>query len=289
MIVSSFEQAKTHLPSVNTALLNSERLNDFFQRAQEWLTEHIIGDAIEQNLEAAPAQNEPDIHARLRLMARRLISELGLRMAVPEMDLQLSEAGFVVQNNQQFSPASQQRVDRLIATLDERMTWDCDAMVRYLVENSSPRTTYTGWRGTEQYAYLTQAFTPSLEAAVRAGLKPLPGQNPIRWTEFIDMMPDIAQAIRNVAAPYVSEAEIDRLLELYRDNDTLSVHKRAIKHLAAVGVLEVSDQHSMAVRAAIHARKVMLAAPSYFTAFYESDAVELQKTSFGDGPSFNGL
>lgn len=286
MIVNSLETAKKYLPSLNTALLSDNRLDDFFSRGQEWAKERILGEGVVQTLESVT--DEDQTHGRLHMMVSRLISELGLSTAVAEMDLQLSEAGFVVQNNQQMSPASQQRVDRLVASLEDRIAWDCDAIVKYLIKHSFEHDPYEDWRGSEQYDYLTQAFTPTLEEAVRAGLK-LPEQPTVTWPYFHAMMPEMAQSIRNVASMYVSEAEIDRLLELYRDGETLLVHKRAIRHLAAVGVLEMSEKHSMAVRAAIHARQVMLPNQEFFLAFAASDAVNLDKTSFGEGPSFNCL
>lgn len=287
MIVNGLETAKKYLPSLNTSLLNDNRLEDFFRREQEWTTRSILGEDIEQSLESVT--DEDLTHGPFRIMVGRLISELGFRMAVAEMDLQLSEAGFVVQNNQQFSPASQQRVDRLVASLEERIAWDCDAIVKYLIKHSAPHGTYENWRGSEAFAYLTQAFTPTLEEAVRAGFKAVPGTDKIPWTDFLDRLPEMAQAIRNVASPYVSEAEIDRLLKLYRGEDLLSVHRRAIEHLRKAGILELFGLSDAAVREAIMARKIMLNNQRMFTAFAASDVVTLAKTSFGNGPSFNCL
>lgn len=286
MIVSNLEQAKAYLPSVNTLVAN-DRLTDFFRRAQEWVSEKIIGTDIEGTLEIDIPENTPDPHARLRMIVSRVICEMAYLTALAELDLQLSEAGFVVQSNQMVSPASQQRMDRLVASLKERMMSDCDSLVRYLIKNSVARAAYDDWRGTEQYAYLTQAFTPTMEDAVRSTMT---GEDaPSTWPDFHGLLPEMAQAIQNVAAPYVSQEELARLIELYRDGETLNVHNRAIGHLRRVAVKETLGDHAGAVMAAIQARKVMVANEGSFPDFAASDRRTLDTVNFGNGPSMNCL
>lgn len=286
MIVSNLEQAKAYLPSVNTLVAN-DRLTDFFRRAQEWVSEKIIGTDIEGTLEIDIPENAPDPHERLRMIVSRVICEQAYLTALAELDLQLSEAGFVVQSNQMVSPASQQRMDRLVNSLKQRMVADCDGLVRYLIKNSRHHDAYDDWRGTEQFAYLTQAFTPTMEEALQSCLR---GEDaPTEWPDFCNLQPEMAQAVQNVAAPYVSQEELERLLELYRDGETLYVHNRAIGHLRRVAVKETMGDHAGAVKAAIQARKVMVANESSFPAFATSDRRTLDTVDFGDGPSMNCL
>lgn len=286
MIVSNLEQAKAYLPSVNTLVAN-DRLTDFFRRAQEWVSEKIIGTDIEGTLEIDIPENATDPHARLRMIVSRVICEQAYLTALAELDLQLSEAGFVVQSNQMVSPASQQRMDRLVNSLKQRMVADCDGLVRYLIKNSRHHDAYDDWRGTEQFAFLTQAFTPTMEEALQSCLRG--ADAPTTWPDFHGLLPEMAQAVQNVAAPYVSQEELARLLELYRDGETLNVHNRAIGHLRRVAVKETLGDHAGAVKAAIQARKVMVANESSFPAFAASDRRTLDTVDFGDGPSMNCL
>ncbi len=281
MIVSNLEQAKAYLPSVNTLVAN-DRLTDFFRRAQEWVSEKVIGSDIEEILEIELEGTDP--HERLRTLVSRVICGMAYLDAMAELDLQLSEAGFVVQSNQMVSPASQQRMDRLKTSLQERMATDCDGLVRYLVRYSVDGQNYDYWRGSEQFAYLTQAFMPTMEDAVRSTMNA-----PSTWPDFHDLLPEMAQALRNVAAPYVSREELERLLELYRDGETLNVHNRAIGHLRRVAVKETLGDHIGAVKAAIQARSVMTANESSFPAFAASGRRTLDTVNFGNGPSMNCL
>ena len=135
MILKNITQAQKFLPSLNLTL-ESNRFDDFFSRAQEWLVSHIVGSAIEDVLEADVSIADVDLHKELRTMCRRVIAEKALLDAIPEMDMQLTEAGFAVQDNDDFSPASAQRVDRLLAKMPERIAADVDALVRFLMKTS---------------------------------------------------------------------------------------------------------------------------------------------------------
>lgn len=289
MIVSNLEQAKAYLPSVNTLVAN-DRLTDFFRRAQEWVTAKIIGIDIEDILEIELEGTDP--HERLRMLVSRVICEMAYLDAMSELDLQLSEAGFVVQSNQMVSPASQQRMDRLKVSLQERMATDCDGLVRYLVKHSgtsvgSVAAPYDDWRGTEQYAWLTQALMPTMGVAVQSGLR---GDHaPKAWPDYHDLQPELATAMHRVAAPYVSDEEIVRLVELERDGEALAVHTHAMGQLRRTAALEVAGEHAGAMQAAMAARRVMVMNEDYFPAFAASDRRTLDTVNFGNGPSMNCL
>ena len=91
MILSNINQAQQFLPSLNLTLDN-DRFKDFFRRAQEWLVSHVIGTDIEETLEIDMGVGQDDFHADLRLLWQRVIAEKALLDAIPEMDMQLTEA-----------------------------------------------------------------------------------------------------------------------------------------------------------------------------------------------------
>lgn len=285
MIVSTAAQAQSVLPSINFKV-GPDRLDDFLARSQEWVSAHIIGHDLETALEDPVATGQSDSHPALRSLVTRVISEHAYLAAVPEMDLQLSEAGFVVQNNERMAPASQQRVDRLLENLRERLDADCDALVKYLLDNSSGRKVYESWRGTSQFAYLTEAFIPTM-AIMRQNCRQCPVAH---WQEFHDLIPQLATALRGTVADYISVDEVDELLELYRDEELLAVHKRALRPVRIAVMAEVAGMHDNAVHFAIEARNWMLRHEGDFPAFVESDRYSLPKPfNLGDGTVANLL
>ena len=319
MILSNTKEASKYLPSLNLTVDN-DRLTDFFRRAQEWVTSHIIGTDIEALIDPdlEPEEEEPtepsieetieeieettedateeddneeeDTHAELRTLCQRVIAERALLDGIPELDLQLTEAGFAVQNNDDFSPASQARVDRLLAKMPERIAADTDALVRYLLKNSTgtqqnPKP-YDSWRGTDQFKYLTEAFIPLMEQYNKLAM---PAFKVTTYDEFHAAIPVMAREMMKVADYYVSRREVCRLRELYRDSEALQVHRLAIAELKSVAVAAYAHDSKCARDHASSARDIMLDDPDNFPMFKESPAFKQKTINLDGGKMVNFL
>ena len=286
MIVSKPEQVRKHLPSYNFKV-GPDRLNDFLQRAQEWVTEYIIGESIAADLEAPVQEGHTDQHANLRTLTSRVICEHAYLTAAAEMDLQLSEAGFVVQNSNGVAPASQQRVDRLVQSLGGRMNDDCDALVKYLLKESKGGRLYEEWRGTEQYSYLTQAFTPTMSELRQHSNRQLEGG----WREFLELLPQLNLSMRTTLADYVSIEQVEAMLEIYRDYYGYlgAVHRNVLRWFIMSAMADIDGQTDNAIHFAIEARGYMLLHQADFADFVNSDRFNLPDVDFGEGPVANLL
>ena len=198
MILKNITQAQKFLPSLNLTLENS-RFDDFFSRAQEWLVSHIVGSSIEDVLEADVNITDVDMNEELRTKCQRVIAEKAMLDAIPEMDMQLTEAGFAVQDNDDFSPASAQRVDRLLAKMPERIAADVDALVRYLMKTSIGNGAYGYWRSSEQFKYLTAAFMPLCEeySAYCNGIQ-LDKKPSVNYDDFYAAIPMMGRELRKM-------------------------------------------------------------------------------------------
>ena len=283
MILNNITQAQQFLPSLNLTLENN-RFHDFFLRAQEWLVSHIIGEDIEDVLEMDMNVGQEDIHSELRLKCQRVIAEKALLDAIPEMDMQLTEAGFAVQNNQDFSPASSQRVDRLLAKMPERIANDIDAIVRFLMKTSTGNGAYGYWRSSDQFNYLTAAFVPCFEEYNKIAL---PKAN--TYEAYYAALDTVAREMVKVADYYVSKAEIERLVELYRDGEALQVHRVAIAELKVVGIAAFCGDIAHARNAAVNARETMLGNPDSFPEFKASSAFNSSNINLDGGKMVNFL
>lgn len=289
MILSNTTQATEFLPSLNLSVDNN-RLVSFFRRAQAWLVSHIIGEDMEDVLEIDIPDGATDDHKDLRKLCQCVIAERALLEAAPEMDMQLTEAGFAVQNNDDFSPASAQRVDRLLAKMPERIAADVDALVRFLMKHSIGDGTYIDWRGANQFKYLTTVFMPLCEeyTAYCNGIQ-LDKKPSVNYDDFYAVIPMMGRELRSVADYYVSRAEIDRLVELYRDNDLLEIHRKAIVSLKDCAVAALHYDMNHARNAAIQAREVMLSDPDSFPAFKASPAYNTPTVNLNGGKLVNML
>lgn len=289
MILSNTTQAAEFLPSLNLTLENN-RFTSFFRRAQAWLVSHIIGQDIEELLEIDIPEGTTDDHEALRKLCQCVIAERALLEAIPEMDLQLTEAGFAVQNNDDFSPASAQRVDRLLAKMPERIATDTDALVGYLLKHSTAEEPYDDWRDTDQFRRLTAVFMPSCEEYT-AYCNSLPHKeaHTMDFDEFYNVIPLMTRELREVADYYVSRAEIDRLVDLYRHDSLLEIHRKAIVSLKDCAVAALRYDAKRARNAAIEARDVMMTDPDSFPAFKASPAYNTPTVNLHGGQLVNML
>ena len=291
MLVKDLRQAQSILPSINLKV-DASRLEDFFERAQDWVADCILGDDLIEQLESgSDGSGAEDQDAALRKLTCRVICEMAYLAAVDELNLQLTEAGFVVLNNQNMSPASMQRTDALKQSLQSLVNGDCDALVNHLLKFSLEHSDdghdiYKDWRGIEQYAYLTSAFMPTM-AIMRQNTSETQTQT---WKGFYELIPKMVNALNTTVASYVSADEIETLLELYRDRLLDDNQRKVLRWIRFSVMADISGNHDNACHFAITARNYMIQYESSFREFVNSDRYHLPAPfDFGDGTVANAL
>lgn len=280
MILNGIEEIRKLLPSINLRD-DSTRLDDFISRAQSWVAENIIGTALEEMLEIDIAENAPDDHAQLRLLVKRVIADKAYLAFGDEMNLQLGEAGMVVQHNDNMAAASSERRNSLMASMNDRLDYDCDYLVGMLISASGTDGAYAGWRDTEQYAFLTVAFMPTLKEFKRH----LPPKTNLmqHWEDFHNGRLNLSVEMMDLAGNYVSAKEIINLRDLYRSDSLSAMQIEAVESLRDVAACKFVGDGQRAMNAAIRARKVMLQSLSDFSEFANSDVFHLPDEDFNAG------
>ena len=81
--------------------------------AENWVIETFVSTKTFNTI-CGYAEDNP-----IRIITAKLIASEALRRAIPSLDLVLTPNGFGVVSNQNIAPASKERVDRLIASLDD--------------------------------------------------------------------------------------------------------------------------------------------------------------------------
>ena len=266
------QKALRYLPSLNLKVGGS-RLDDFFERASDWVASRITGDRI---AEAVPASAD----AKLRRLAERLAAVKGYRTAVAEMDLQLSEAGFVVQSNEAMSPASKERTASLCRSLDLRIMEDADSLTSHLWKNSVNGKPYGQWRETPRFERLSSAFTPySFICNVY-----LQGQQRLEtWDSFFALIPRLVEALETAVAPYVSPEQVELLRRQYRTEQLSEAQQAVMRRLVRAEMAAVKGDAAQARAASIEARSLMMQRLAEFPAFAASDCFQLPAMRFNEG------
>lgn len=270
-----------YLPSVNFKVDN-RKFVPFLKEAEIYVTDKIIGCDIADTL----MENNKEMSELKNLVSRAICVKAYLD-AVPELDLQLSEAGFVVASNEAFKPASKERVERLMQSLRQRLSSSLDNLLVFLIHNSKDDASpLSQWRGTRQFAWFAQ--TPVMSMAEFSQYSILRLED---WEKFYNAIPAMKKALDTTVAYYVSLEWITDVMERIRDVEPLYVTEaKALLYVKKAIVAELSDHKCHVRDYAILARRVMLANIEEFPIFRNSDSYQLPESSIeGTGGIANFL
>ena len=274
-----------YLPSINFKV-ESKRLIPYLEEAQREITDRILGYDIEELLENSEDENLSE----LKNLASRAICVTAYLSAIPEMDLQLSEAGFVVASNEAFSPASKERVERLMHSLRRRKSATLDSLLVFLVHNSiDDASPVKDWRGSRQFVYFSQ--TPVLSLAEFERFNLIEVSCELSWDKFYSYIPIMKANLHSTVAYYISDTYILNLMERLRDAEPiLDVERQVLVHIKGAIIAGAMDKRNIMIEEAITARKIMIDNIDQFPIFYKSDSYQLpEKSISGTGGVSNFL
>jgi hypothetical protein len=276
-----------YLPSINFKV-EPKRLISYIVEAQREITDRILGYDIEELL----AENSDDNLSELKNLACRAISITAYLNAIPEMDLQLSEAGFVVASNEAVKPASKERVERLMESLRNRKSAAIDNLLVFLVHNSiDDASPVKDWRGSRQFAYISQTPVMTLAEFKKNILAIGDINSDLDWEQFYSLIPLMNANLHNTIAYYISDVYIRDVMERIRDAEPiLDIEKQVISHIKTAIVAGALEHRNTMVQESISARKIMVNNAHFFPLFHSSDSYQLPTTSIaGTGGVSNFL
>ena len=270
------------IPTINFKVGNS-RLLDFIKTAQADLAEKVLGSTIESELEQPIDDSEIDRHAELRTMVKRAIYLSAFFDSIPELDLQLSEAGFVVASNSAVSPASRERVGALMQRVSERRSDAVDKLHRFLIENSKDDgSKYAEWRSSTQFAHLGSGFVLSLGEFNDCFVANDDSSKAVLWDDFYRLIPRMNDALYGEIAQYVSSDYITELLEKKFDSESILSLERSVSFKISCAVVAAATGNTGVMRTqAVRARNIMVDNISLFPTFRASSSYVLPRMEIG--------
>lgn len=274
-----------YLPSINFKV-EPKRLIPYLVEAQREITDRILGYDIEELL----VENSDDNLSELKNLASRAICVKAYLDGVPELDLQLSEAGFVVASNEAFKPASKERVERLMQSLRQRLSSLLDNLLVFLIHNSKDDASpIKDWRGSRQFSYFSQ--TPVLSLAEFERFNLIEVSCELSWDKFYSYIPIMKANLHSTVAYYISDIYILNLMERLRDAEPiLDVERQVLVHIKGAIIAGAMDSRNVMIEEAITARKIMIDNIGQFPIFYKSDSYQLpEKSISGTGGVSNFL
>ena len=116
-LINNDDTLRQYLPNVFATVKGEVSLFDKVKvdidLAENWVIETFVSTKIFDAI-CGYADDKP-----IKVITAKLIASEALRRAIPSLDLVLTPNGFGVVSNQNIAPASKERVDRLIASLDD--------------------------------------------------------------------------------------------------------------------------------------------------------------------------
>lgn len=161
MLITNDQELRSFLPNalatVEGEMSLYEKLNNYLSEAETWIAANITGT---ETLAAITADNED--------MTRPLLCRIAvchaLMFAIPSLDLVLTPNGFGIVNNQNIVPASKERVERLIATIEKQRDDTIILLLEKLRKNAQ-------WVESEAGRYWAETLFPNIDVCERMGIK----------------------------------------------------------------------------------------------------------------------
>ena len=236
-IITSDEQLRSLIPNVFATVEDEssllEKLNPFLETSEEWAKHHFVPDELfELIVESA---SEPTAEANSLLftlhssLSKAIVCE-AYKNAIPSLDLVLTPNGFGIVSNQNVAPASKERVERLMASLEQERDRNIEQMLLRLP-------TVEGWEQSAQGKYFAATMFPFLGLCRRLAIREH------LWDEYQHLHDRLIKIENVLAETYFSQEQMDVFRQQVM-NQMLLCHpleEQVIRSLQSLEMMLVSD------------------------------------------------
>lgn len=164
-IITTDEQLRLLIPNVLATVEGEptliEKLYPYLETAEQWAIDTFVSEAIFNEI---AEDNSEGPNERFRFPLEKLVACHAYMTAIPSLDLVLTPNGFGIVSNQNVVPASRERVDTLITSLESQR----DASIEALVLRLSSR---SDWQQSEQGQYFATTMFPFLNICRRLAIR----------------------------------------------------------------------------------------------------------------------
>ena len=200
-----------------------EKLYPYLEEAELWLAQNITGEELLEEL-----SEQQDI-SPLRMIAAKIITTQALFTAIPALDLVLTPNGFGIVNTSNVAPASKDRVERLILSMEtERDTLIGNILLR-LYSSST-------WLQSKQAEYFSATLFPNLSLCKRLAIREHV------WEEYQRLRNRIMKIESVLAETYFSPEQMARFRHIVLTwEDCSPLVTQVIRQIQSLELLLVSD------------------------------------------------
>ena len=164
-LITTDEQLRLLIPNVLATVEGEptliEKLYPYLESAEQWVMDTFVPEAI---FDEVAEDDSFGPNERFRYPLEKLVVCHAYMTAIPSFDLVLTPNGFGIVSNQNVVPASRERVDALITSLESQR----DAAIEALILRLSSK---TDWQQSEQGKYFAATMFPFLSLCRRLAIR----------------------------------------------------------------------------------------------------------------------
>lgn len=210
------------LKSVQGELALFEKIQSHLEVAEDWLTANFLSAPILEMLATLgdDSTNKLLHHARIAEVAEAMLH------AIPQLDLVLTPNGFGIVSNSNVAPASKERVERLLASLEKMRDDTLQVLLPLLAAEPT-------WATSDPCQYFQSVLYPWLDLPRQLG------STDHAWARFQELHSRMVEIEQRLAADFFSEDLLSALRQAHLfgawDATASAPHyKRAWQHIFAI-------------------------------------------------------
>ena len=264
-LISDTTTLQRYIPNTLKAVAGETALYDKIQYqlllAEQWLTNNFVSTETMAQIRTY-SESTPLLHyCRMATVAEAMLH------AVPQLDLILTPNGFGVVSNQNIAPASKERVDRLLNSL-EKMRDDALAVILTLLPKAHH------WTASEQYDYFAATMFPTIDIVQNLGY------SDHLWQRYQDIHTQLASIEQRLETDFFSKELMDtlRTANILSKWDSLvspTDYRRLYQRIAAIefSILRTGEYPMPSITDAVNI--IRTSKTNIFTEWKSSDTAKL--------------
>lgn len=258
-LINNDDTLRQYLPNVFATVKGEVSLFDKVKvdidLAENWVIETFVS-AKTFNTICGYVEDNP-----IRIITAKLIASEAISRAIPSLDLVLTPNGFGVVSNQNIAPASKERVDRLIGSLDDYRD-DCIANLLPALVGASQ------WLTSPQASFFGETLFPDL--AITEQVKGTGS----KWERYLALRPKILDIEASLAEEFFSHELMARLRNEVLQRTHTADLARVINAIRGQ-VVDILNGGSIRMRDMIDVVNHIRCNPDLFPEWHDSETAKL--------------
>lgn len=261
-IIKNDTELRKYIPNVLATVEGEstlyEKLSPFLETAEFWVSANFAPQAL--------VYNQATSYGEQQTLLKQLIAYHAFMLAIPFLDLVLTPNGFGIVSNSNVAPASKERVERLIASIETQRDNILEQYLRYTIMYCND-----SYLNSAQGKYFFATLFPNLDLCNRCGI------TEHRWSQYQQLREKLLAIEHKLENEFFSKQQMDtfrkRILSwAYNKEQTLETTViEAIRNLE-VSLLTGSEIHPQTARDIVN---IMRNEPHLFSDWANSDTAKL--------------